>query len=124
MSKTVLVVDDDPAFLSALSQSLNDVGYSVVTARDGREAMEVIGNCPSLDAAIVDLALPDIGGFQIIAELGKVQKSPIPLLAVTGAYGDVYLEVAEYLGASASLRKPGDGEPLTTVVEAVGLLLK
>ena len=85
MSKTVLLVDDDPEFLSALSPLLNTAGYSVITAKDAKEARSVLDDHRVfINAAIIDLELPEIGGFQIIGELARAQKRPIPIMAVTG----------------------------------------
>jgi CheY-like chemotaxis protein len=124
MSKVVLVVDDDPAFLSDLSQVLTSAGYSVITARNGREAILALDrDQANIGAAIIDLALPEIGGFQIIGELTKVQKRPIPLVAITGAYSDIYLEVAGYLGAHVALRKPDPGQSLAPIVDALNGLM-
>jgi DNA-binding response OmpR family regulator len=121
MSKNVLVVDDDPAFLSELSGQLKTAGYSVIAAKDGSEAIFALGRDQvKIDAAIIDLALPEIGGFQLIGELTRVQKRMIPVIAITGAYSDVYLEVAEYLGAKVAIRKPFAGQPLAPIVEALG----
>ena len=87
MLKTVLVVDDDEEFLRAITILLNDAGYLAVTARDGKEALtKLVGSDVAYDAAIIDLAMPEVGGFQVIGELGKVQRMPIPLLAITGPY--------------------------------------
>jgi DNA-binding response OmpR family regulator len=102
ISQTVLLVDDDPEFLSALSPLLNTAGYSVITAKGAKEARSVLDDHRIfINAAIIDLELPEIGGFQIIGELASAQKRPIPIMAVTGVYNDVHLEVAEYLGAKS-----------------------
>ena len=124
MPKTVLLVDDDPEFLSALSPLLNTAGYSVITAKDAKEARSVLDDHRVfINAAIIDLELPEIGGFQIIGELARVQKRPIPIMAVTGVYNDVHLEVAEYLGAKISIRKPKPGRPLTLIVDGLRVLM-
>ena len=75
-----------------------------------------------INAAIIDLELPEIGGFQIIGELARMQKRPIPIMAVTGVYNDVHLEVAEYLGAKISVRKPRPGRPLNLIVDGLRVL--
>ena len=59
--KTVLLVDDDPRFLSALADALHQYGYATVTAHDGDEALTMIASQRTLDAAIVDLAMPTVG---------------------------------------------------------------
>ena len=124
MPKTILVVDDDPAFLSALTPLLSDAGYATITATDGEEALRKLeSDSPVIDAVIVDLALPKVGGFSVIGKIARIQKRPLPLVAITGAYHDLYLEVAEYLGARVSLRKPQPGKPLTPIVDALAGLL-
>jgi len=121
MSKTVLLVNDDPEFLSVLSPLPNTAGYSVITAKDAREARSVLDSHQEfINAAIIDLELPEIGGFQIIGELARVQRKPIP---ITGVYNDVHLEVAEYLGAKLSIRKPKPGRSLTLVVDGLEVVL-
>ena len=124
MSNTVLVVDDDPEFLREITVLLNGSGYMTVTARDGKEALTKLAD-PDIvvDVAIIDLAMPEVGGFQVIGELGKVERRPIPLLAVTGAYSNLYLEVAKYLGAHESIRKPLSGQPLTPIIEALNRIV-
>ncbi len=122
MSKTVLLVDDDPDFLSALSPLLKAAGYSVITAKDAKEVNSTLEGY-QVNAAIIDLDLPEIGGLQIIGQLTKLQQRPIRIMAITGAYSNVYLEVAEYLGAQAAVRKPKPGRPLDPIVDALGALL-
>ena len=122
--KTVLVVDDDPGFVLALRTLLEKAGYAIITAKDAKEAQSSLENgTPPIDAAIVDLGLPDVGGLQVIARLCKVGEKAIPVVAVTGAYSDLYLEIAEYLGAHISIRKPELGKPLSRVVQAVDSVL-
>jgi two-component system, chemotaxis family, sensor histidine kinase and response regulator PixL len=123
MLKTVLVVDDDPKFLVALTTLLERAGYAIIPAKDGREAESKLTDGHSIDAAIVDLELPEIGGFQVISKLCKVGERVIPVVAVTGAYSDLYLEVAEYLGAQISIRKPPAGHSLNRLVEALQSVL-
>ena len=119
MSKTVLVVDDDEEFLSALTPLLHEAGYLTIVITDGNEALRRLQNdYASIDAAIIDLALPDVGGFHIIGTIGK-EKKLMPILAITGAYSDVYLQVAQYLGAQMAVQKPRPGESLVGLVRAL-----
>jgi CheY-like chemotaxis protein len=90
VSKNILVVDDDPGFPSELSGQLKTAGYSVITAKDGREAIVALEreikrrSTPRLSI----WPWPEIGGFQFIGELTRVQKRMIPIIAITGAYSD------------------------------------
>jgi len=56
MSKTVLVVDDDPKFLSAFSSLLKDAGYIVITAKDAKDVNLALEGY-QVNAAIIDLDL-------------------------------------------------------------------
>jgi len=115
--RSVLIVDDDPEFLSALSLAFSEAGYIAVTETDGQSALTRF-NEVSFDAVVVDLNLPDIGGFQLIVVIRKTRSS-IPIIAITGKYASQYLEVAQYLGAQFAIPKPAVGESLVGVVNAV-----
>jgi len=124
MSKTILVVDDDPQFLSELKPILEHAGFRTVIAVDGDQALATVETGCQIDAAIVDLALPTVGGFQVIGALCKPGIRQIPIVAVTGAYSDLYLEVAEYLGALISIRKPTPGQSMNLILDALQSVLK
>ena len=119
MPKIILVVDDDPQFLSALTPLLWEAGYTTITAKDGKEAEDKLEGGTLIDGAVVDLELPEVGGFQIIAKICAAGGKSLPVVAITGAYSDLYLEVAEYLGARISIRKPPAGRSLDRLVEAI-----
>src|ERR1700688_4944927 len=97
IAKTVLVVDDDPKFLSALSSLLKDAGYIVITAKDAKDVNSALEGY-QVNAAIIDLDLPEIGGLQVIGQLARPGKRPIPIMAITGAYRDFYLEEGDNRG--------------------------
>jgi len=119
MPKTILVVDDDPQFLAALTPLLWEAGFTTITAKDGKEAEAKLQGGVVIDGAIVDLELPEVGGFQVIAKICAAGDKSLPVVAVTGAYSDLYLEVAEFLGAKISIRKPPPGRSLARLVEAI-----
>jgi two-component system NarL family response regulator len=104
--QTVLVIDDDPAFMAAAESMLADAGYRVVQATDGSSAVRLLDLMrDDIDLAIVDLALPDINGFELIGALTRRPNS-IKILATTAVYNDMQLETAAVLGAHAAIRKP------------------
>jgi CheY-like chemotaxis protein len=75
--KTVLIVDDEYAIVEALQVLLEDAGYKVLTAQDGREALRLLGEQPA-DAIILDVMMPVMDGLQFI-----LRKRDIPALAQT-----------------------------------------
>src|SRR5579859_5205380 len=67
--KSILAVDDDPAWLTLLSSILGE-GYGVLTATNGRSALEQAEG-KSLDAVLLDWRLPGMGGLEVLKLLKK-----------------------------------------------------
>ena len=101
---TILVIDDDDDIREVLATLLDEAGFRVVTAANGREALEHLREDPQPDVILLDLMMPEMDGYQFRAEQ---QRDPalraIPTLIVTA--GTVTSRV-EALGAEAILRKP------------------
>jgi CheY-like chemotaxis protein len=109
---TILVVDDDPKFLDAAEQMLLTAGYRVWCAADGKQAVDLLEKKHSeIDLTIVDLALPDINGFELIGAISR-RASAVRVVATTSVHKDAYLDMAGSLGAHAAIRKPPKGAPL------------
>jgi two-component system KDP operon response regulator KdpE len=86
-ANAVLIVEDQPELLRALSINLRARQYDVLTARTGREALAVAASHPP-DAVILDLGLPDIDGTEVIVELRRWSKAPIIVLSGRSSPGD------------------------------------
>ena len=116
---TILVVEDSTDTRNVLSFSLTKYGYNVVTAVNGREAVEVaLRERP--DLILMDLNLPLMDGLaatEQIREHEGLQK--VPILAVT-AY-DTYgmKEAAEEAGCEGYIRKPIDFDRLDTILRRI-----
>lgn len=79
----VLVVDDDMDALDLVVAMIEESGYEIQTARNGRSALEEIGNTPP-DAVILDLMLPEIDGFEIAHRLSlNPEWREIPIIMLT-----------------------------------------
>ena len=80
----VLVVDDEPAILRALSAALRARGHEVVTATNGQQAID---RCATEDpaAVILDLGLPDIDGIEVCRRIRQWSDVPIIVLTAEGA---------------------------------------
>lgn len=86
-TKTVLVVDDEPSVLFALSEGLSDRrgGVRVVTAANGIEAVAVLEAEP-VDLVLTDLRMPDMDGFELLAFLRRNHPSvPVILMTALGS---------------------------------------
>ena len=114
--KTILVVDDDPGVLTLIRTIFRTEGWSVDTARNGREAIEQLEHrTAEPDVIVLDLMMPEIDGreFYRLAR-DKGVRSRVVILS---AYGS---EVArKELGAEDSLAKPFEPEVLVAKVEAL-----
>ncbi|HEV2672612.1 MAG TPA: response regulator [Gemmatimonadales bacterium] len=66
----ILVVDDDEKLVKALARMLRSLGFSVLTALDGSEAIDVIRGCSTpIDAVLTDAVMPKMGGKELIDRL-------------------------------------------------------
>jgi two-component system, OmpR family, alkaline phosphatase synthesis response regulator PhoP len=105
MKKTILVVDDEKDIVDLLSYNLTKEGLTVITARNGRDALDRARQKP--DLIILDVMMPEMNGLQVIQELRKEKSTasiPVILLTAKGSETDeiVGLEV----GADDYIVKP------------------
>ena len=103
----ILLVDDEPLVVEALSNAIVKKGHTVVTAKDGNQGMErfVEGK---FDLVITDIIMPDKEGIEMIMEMRR-HAPHTRILAISGGgrTGSVeFLQMAKKLGATATLRKP------------------
>jgi signal transduction histidine kinase len=82
----VLVVDDDEPMLRLTTLFLEDAGFEVRTALGGRAALEVLAAEPELDAVVLDLAMPDVAGPEVLASI-REDRPDLPVVLVSG-YGE------------------------------------
>jgi two-component system alkaline phosphatase synthesis response regulator PhoP len=88
---TVLVVDDNQENLELLQAYLEDIDCEAVSARDGLEAMNIIGDNPP-DLILLDVMMPKMSGFEVCKRLKNDPKtSDIPIIMVTALneFGDI-----------------------------------
>ena len=82
-NKTILVVDDEPDIQLFLKTVLEDAGFNVITANNGKHALERIGDSKP-DLISLDLVMPKMGGLKLLSYLQKNPEwSKIPFIVVT-----------------------------------------
>jgi CheY-like chemotaxis protein len=123
--KTILVVDDNPVVLKALSLKLEANGYRVLTAAEGAEAVGVVRR-DKPDLILLDLGFPpDIAhggsglqdGFHIMRWLQRLEEAKhIPIIIITGGDPEKLKERALAAGAVSFFRKPIDSAELIEVI--------
>jgi two-component system response regulator AtoC len=127
--KTILAVDDEPHMLRLLEISLRQAGYKPLTAKDGREALEII-HTQHVDCVVTDLHMPYMSGLQLLKAIrsggqeGSQDKNrasalanpDLPVIIVT-AQGEVKTAIdAMKSGASDYILRPFDLEELELAI--------
>lgn len=102
----ILVVDDDPAAVALMTEVLEGMGYSVISADNGRNAIEAaVSQRPSL--IFLDVRMPELGGRGALDHLKRNPKTKdIPVVMVTGEQKGSEVERLFTLGANDYVIKP------------------
>lgn len=86
--KSILVVEDNIDIQESLKATLENEGYSVFTADNGKEAIDQLGKIPTPCLILLDLMMPIMNGWEFVEEINKdIMLSSIPIVVVT-AIGD------------------------------------
>jgi two-component system KDP operon response regulator KdpE len=99
----ILVIDDDPAVGRTVSQNLGRHGFRTKVATSGDEGLEYAGSFQP-DLVLLDLALPDQSGFEVLERLRARTSTPVIVLSVRGAEPDKVRALDS--GADDYLTKP------------------
>ncbi len=116
MSKKILVVDDKQELRTLLKSYLGQEGFDVATATDGREALFVARN-EKPDLIILDLMMPEMGGYDFMRAYGREADTPILILTAKLEENDKVLGLE--LGADDYVTKPFSPRELTARVRAI-----
>ena len=115
MPAKILVADDEPNIVRLLRLYLRNEGYDIVAASDGREALDRF-HSESPDLVLLDLMMPELGGFEICSEIRKV--SSVPVLMLTARSEDVDKIVGLEMGADDYITKPFNPREVVARVKA------
>ena len=106
--KAIMVVDDSETIRKFLSFALRALGFSVVSARDGMDALEKLSQ-NRVDLVITDLNMPNMDGFEFLKALREdTQYSHVPIIILSSLSSSQEIEMGLQLGASSYLVKPFD----------------
>ena len=114
--KTILVVDDEPKIVQLARDYLEHAGFGVVTARDGREALQAVRQHRP-DLVVLDLGLPELDGLDLTRSLRR--DSNLPIVMLTARDDEVDKLLGLELGADDYLTKPFSPRELVARVKAV-----
>ena len=122
--KRILVVDDEPDFVSIVKKNLEKAGFAVDVAYDGVEGMEKVEQNPP-DAIVLDVMMPEKDGYKVCSELKKDQKyAGIPILLLTAVADHVSsTRYSHYDGMSTEaddyLPKPASADDILESVKSL-----
>ncbi|MEW5990945.1 MAG: response regulator transcription factor [Chloroflexota bacterium] len=114
--KTILVVDDEPKIIQLARDYLEHAGYAVVTAADGRAALQAVES-DAPDLVVLDLGLPEIDGLEVTRRLR--QAGDIPIVMLTARDDELDKLLGLELGADDYVTKPFSPRELVARVRAV-----
>jgi CheY-like chemotaxis protein len=113
----VLVVDDDARNIFALTTLLENEGMTVISATNGRQAIELIRHTPGLSAVLMDIMMPDMDGYETMRQ---IRQDPhfrsLPIIALTAKAMKGDRERCLHAGASDYIAKPVDAHQLLSLL--------
>jgi chemotaxis family two-component system sensor histidine kinase/response regulator PixL len=106
-ASTILVIDDSITLRQTLVLTLQKVGYRVVQAKDGREAIEQLQKNTAVQLIICDVEMPNMNGFEFLSHRRQDPAiSKIPIVMLTSRSSDKHRQLAMHLGANSYFTKP------------------
>lgn len=120
MSKTILAVDDSATMLQTISIALENAGHSVMTAKNGAEALERLKGDDKFHAIISDVNMPIIDGITLTGEIRKLPNRRFtPVIILTTESQMQKKEEGKKAGATGWIVKPFKPEHLVEVIKKV-----
>jgi CheY-like chemotaxis protein len=117
---SVLIVDDEEAIRRLIRNTLEQAGYHVYEAADGKEGLSRYRQAPA-DLVIMDILMPDQDGLESILTLRR-EFPKARIMAITGGSDMIgilnFLDVARMLGACRTLQKPFEMQQLLDAVQS------
>jgi CheY-like chemotaxis protein len=104
--KQILVADDDDSLRELMCEALSRNGYHAIPAQDGAEALHML-ETHKFDGVLLDLVMPGMDGFEVLAEKAKSSSiAAVPVAVLSSRNRMVDVEKAMALGAAAYVIKP------------------
>lgn len=117
IGKTVLVADDDVRNIFSLSKTLERYQMEVISATNGKEALELVKSNPNISIILMDMMMPEMDGYETILKIREMPlKSRLPIIAVTAKAMIGDRERCIQAGASDYISKPVDKDQLLSLL--------
>ncbi len=117
-TETILVVDDEQIVIELTQKILTDIGYTVLTAGDGKEALRIYKKQKdSIDTVILDITMPQMSGKKLFQELLDI--NPDVMVIISSGQGDKYSKEGIFVEAKGNIGKPYKMKTLAETVRSV-----
>ena len=110
----LLIIDDEDNIIGLLQEYFSQLGYRVMSAKDGKEGIELFNSDANFDLVITDITLPGIDGNAVAKCIRNSQRPEVPIVAMSG-----YNDMADGDLFDFTLAKPFNLKELMTVVKAI-----
>ncbi len=119
IQSTIMVVDDSTSMRKMLTFTLENAGYAVIEAEDGRDALEKLNGEP-VNMFIVDLNMPHVDGFELIRSVRSMNEYKFtPIVMLTTESQDAKKKESKAAGATGWITKPFKPDQLIGVIRKV-----
>ena len=115
--KKILIADDEERIVKLVSDFLTASGYEVLSAADGRQALDIFSRHSDIDLAIIDIMMPEIDGWALTKEIRKTSNMPIIMLSARAEEFDLLTGFES--GIDEYVTKPFSPAVLVKRVEAI-----
>ena len=120
-----LVIDDSKSIRMVLVKILEEIGFEIVEAKDGLEALEALKSQGPFDVALVDWNMPEMNGFKFVSEVRKdMDLDNMKLMMVTTETETTQVVRALKAGANEYVMKPFTKEVIIEKLNLMGLTTK
>ena len=120
MAKTILIADDSESIRIVVGLALREAGFTVIVAKDGQDALDLLKQNEQVSLIISDLNMPILDGILFLKEVRKLDKFKyLPFLILTTESQDSKKTEAKNAGATGWIIKPFVKEKLIAVVNKV-----
>lgn len=117
IKKRILIVDDDPRNIFALSATLRARSYDCVSCNSAEEALRILRGSEHIDAVLIDMMMPEMDGYEAIPLIKKIDaRADVPVISVTAQAMVGDREKCLMAGADDYISKPIDVDKLMQVL--------
>ncbi|MBC7553656.1 MAG: response regulator [Taibaiella sp.] len=114
MQHKILIIDDDPRNIFALSATLKAKGYACLTANSAQQGIAFLAQSAEISMVLIDMMMPDMDGYEAIPKIKAGYRLPVVAVTAQAMVGD--REKCLEAGADDYISKPIDVDKLISVI--------